>query len=145
TLHLFNNILYTENVLANQVTHDVNPKRSISGISVDQKPVYPQFVCEHSHDGKKKRTEFGQLFHILEYIWSSDDTKISSISRSNNMSHDAATRNCEKLVSVGLVTREVTYDAKRYRLTSQGRSFLTDCRNFGDILCRYNLCHTLYC
>ena len=130
--------------MINQIAHDGNYKRSIAGNSVDLKSIYSQSTCEHSYDGKKKRTEFGQLFQILEYIWSSDDTKISSISRSNNMSHDSATRNCEKLVSVGLVTREVTYDAKRYRLTSEGRSFLNDCRNFGDILCRYDMCHTLY-
>lgn len=133
-----------ENVLASQATQDENHKELIAGNNVDQKSVYSQSACEHSCEGKKKRTEFGQLFQILEYIWSSDDTKISSISRSNNMSHDAATRNCEKLVGVGLVTREVAYDAKRYRLTSNGRSFLNDCRNFGDILCRYDMCHTLY-
>ncbi|WP_157927412.1 winged helix-turn-helix domain-containing protein [Candidatus Nitrosotalea okcheonensis] len=123
-------------------THDENFKRSI--VDNDQKSVYSRSNYEYSYGGKKKRTELGQLLQILEYIGSSNNTQISSIARSNNMSHDAATRNCEKLVSVGLVTGETINDNKRYRLTSEGRSFLNECRNFEDILCRYNLCHALY-
>ena len=135
---------YQENILSNNTVHVGNPKRSIGDNTIDQKSVYLQSSYKSSYDCRKKRTELGQLFQILEYIWSSDNTQISSIARSNNMSHDAATRNCEKLVNVGLVIREITYDAKRYRLTSEGRSFLNDCRNFGDILCKYNMCHALY-
>ncbi len=125
-------------------THNGNSKRSIADNNLDQKSVYSQPSHEYQYDSRKKRTELGQLLQILEYIRSSDNTQISSIARSNNMSHDAATRNCEKLVNVGLVTGETNHDNKRYKLTSEGRSFLNDCRNFEDILCRYNLCHALY-
>jgi predicted transcriptional regulator len=130
--------------LDNHTTHHGNSKRSIANNNIDQKSVYPQSGCKYSFDSKKKRTEFGQLLQILEYIGSTDDTIISSISRSNNMSHDTATRNCEKLVSVGLVTRETNNDVKKYKLTSEGIFFLNDCRNFEDVLCRYDLCYTLY-
>lgn len=126
----------------NHTRHDVDYKRSIT--NNNDKSTYLQSGCKYSFDSKKKRTEFGQILQILEYIGSTDDTIISSISRSNNMSHDAATRNCEKLVSVGLVIRETSNDIKKYKLTSEGILFLNDCRNFGDILCRYELCYTLY-
>lgn len=125
-------------------THHGNSKRSIANNNIDQKSVYSQSDYKYSFDSKKKRTELGQLLQILEYIGSTDDTIISSISRSNNMSHDAATRNCEKLVSVRLVTRETNNDFKKYKLTSEGISFLNDCKHFGDILRRYDLCYTLY-
>ena len=134
---------YQESILSDNTVHNENPKRSIAD-NFDQNSVYSQSGREYKYDNKKKRTELGQLLQILEYIWSSNNTQISSIARSNNMSHDAATRNCEKLVSVGLVAGETSHDTKRYRLTSQGRSFLDDCRNFEDILCKYNLCHALY-
>ena len=143
--HLHNTFLitfYQENILHDHRTHDGNFKRSIA--DNDLKSVYSRPNYEYQYGGRKKRTELGQLLQILEYIGSSDNTQISSISRSNNMSHDTATRNCEKLVSVRLVTGETIGDNKRYKLTSEGRSFLNECRNFGDILCRYNLCHTLY-
>jgi len=130
--------------LSNNVTHFGNSNGSIGDDNIDQKSVYLQSTYKYSYEGRKKRTELGQLFQILEYVGSSDNTQISSIARSNNMSHEAATRNCEKLVSVGLVTREITRDAKRFRLTSDGRSFLNECRNFGDVLCKYNMSHTLY-
>ena len=130
--------------MTDHTTHDGNSKRSIAGNNSDQKSVYSQSNREYSYDGRKKRTELGQILQILEYIGSSDNTQISSIARSNNMSHDAATRNCEKLVNVGLVTEETNHDNKRYKLTSGGRSFLNDCKNFEDILCKYSLCHALY-
>lgn len=133
---------YPENILDDHMAHYGHFKGSIA--DDDQKSVYSRPAYEYQYGGRKKRTELGQLLQILEYIGSSDNTQISSISRSNNMSHDAATRNCEKLVSVGLVTGETVNDNKRYKLTSEGRSFLSDCRNFEDILCRHNLCHALY-
>ena len=112
--------------------------------NIDKNSVYSQSGRKYQYDNKKKRTELGQLLQILEYIWSSNNTQISSIARSNNMSHDTATRNCEKLVSVGLVAGETIHDTKRYKLTGEGRAFLDDCRNFEDILCKYNLSHALY-
>ena len=120
-----------------------NSKRSIADDNFDQKSVHSQ-SGECPQDGKKKRTELGQLLQILEYIGSSDNTQISSIARCNNMSHDAATRNCEKLVRVRLVTEETVRDYKRYKLTNEGRSFLNDCKSFEDILCRHNLHNMLY-
>lgn len=133
-----------KNTLPNHAVHDRNHKRSIVNNGIDKKSIHPQAACEHSHDDRKKRTGFGQFFQILEYLLTSDDTKISSISRCNNMSHDTATRNCEKLVSMGLVTTEIMYDTKIYRLTSDGRSFIADCQHFRNILCGYNMCHMLY-
>ena len=99
---------------------------------------------DYNYDSKKKRTELGQLLQILEHLYSSDNVQISSIARFTNMSHEAATRNCEKLVQAGLVVREITNNSKKYKLTSNGISFLGYCRNFGDILCKYNLGYALY-
>ena len=129
--------------MCNHTTYGENSERSITNNHHEQKTMYSQSSCKYVYDGRKKRTEFGQLLQILEYLGSTDDVIISSISRSNNMSHDAATRNCEKLVSVGLVKRETTSDNKKFKLTSDGISFLNDCRNFRDILCNRGLCHTL--
>ena len=130
-------------MLSDNTIHNGDSKRSIAD-NFDQNSVYLQSGHEYRSDNKKKRTELGQLLQILEYIWSSNNTQISSIARSNNMSHDTATRNCEKLVSVGLVAEETSRDVKKYKLTNEGRSFLNDCRNFEGILCKYNLCHALY-
>lgn len=109
-----------------------------------QKPIYSQVIDEYQFSNKKKRTELGQLLQILAHLRSSNNTQISSIARFANMSHDAATRNCEKLVNAGLVVREVAYNSKKFKLTSEGLSFLDDCGSFEDILCRYNLGSTLY-
>lgn len=108
-----------------------------------QKSIYSQVVYEDKHISKKKRTELGQLFQIMEYIQSSNNTQISSVARFANMSHEAATRNCKKLVNAGLVVRETAYNTK-YKLTSEGMSFLNDCRNFADVLYRNNLGDVLY-
>jgi predicted transcriptional regulator len=137
-------MIYQHRTLDSHTIYDGNSKRSVANNNTDQKSVYPQSGCKYSFDIKKKRTELGQLLQILEYIESTDDTIISSISRSNNMSHDTATRNCEKLASVGLVTRETSNGIKKYKLTSKGISFLNDCRNFEDILYRYDLHYSLY-
>jgi predicted transcriptional regulator len=109
-----------------------------------QKSIYSQVIYEDKYNSKKKRTELGQLLQIMEYIQSSNNTQISSVARFANMSHEAATRNCKKLVNAGLVVRETAYNNTKYRLTSEGISFLNDCRNFGDILYRNNLGDILY-
>ena len=106
--------------------------------------MYSKMTDDYNYDSKKKRTELGQLLQILEHLYSSDNVQISSIARFTNMSHEAATRNCEKLVQAGLVVREITNNSKKYKLTSNGISFLGYCRNFGDILCKYNLGYALY-
>ena len=146
-IHLHNTFLitfYPENTLSDNPVHNSNSRRSITDNNFNHKSIYSQSSCGYLHDRRKKRTELGQLLQILKYVGSSDNTQISSIARSNNMSHDAATRNCEKLVSAGLVTEETVRDCKRYKLTNEGRSFLNDCKNFEDVLCRHNLCNMLY-
>ncbi|MGI0088449.1 MAG: winged helix-turn-helix domain-containing protein [Nitrosotalea sp.] len=109
-----------------------------------QKSVYSQVIEEHLYQNKKKRTELGQLVQILEYLRSSNDTIISSVSRFTNMSHNSATRNCEKLVNAGLASKEITGNNKKYRVTSEGFLFLDNCKNFWDILSRYKLSDLLY-
>ena len=106
--------------------------------------VYSQIADGYNSDSKKKRTELGQLLQILEHLYSSNYTQISSIARFTNMSHETATRNCEKLVKSGLVVLEIVDNSKKYKMTSDGMSFLGYCRNFGDILGRYDLAHVLY-
>jgi len=105
---------------------------------------YSQLVYHYLHNGRKKRTELGQLIQVLEYLLSSGNMIISSIARYTNMSHQSATKNCEKLVKAGLLSRELIYNNRRYRLTGDGISFLNDCRDFGDILGRYRLSDALY-
>ncbi|MDE2591177.1 MAG: hypothetical protein KGL95_16085 [Patescibacteria group bacterium] len=109
-----------------------------------QKSIYSQVIYEGKNNNRKKRTELGQLLQIIEYIQSSNNTQISSVARFANMSHEAATRNCKKLVNAGLVVRETAYNNTKYRLTSEGISFLNECRNFGDVLCKNNLGDVLY-
>jgi predicted transcriptional regulator len=109
-----------------------------------QRPVYSQLAEGYQYNVKKKRTELGQLVQILEHLRSSNDTLITSIARFTNMSHDSATRNCEKLVNAGLVLREISYNNRKYKVTSEGISFLNDLRNLGDILYRYKLSDLLY-
>jgi predicted transcriptional regulator len=105
-----------------------------------QKPIiYSQLAESYLYNGRKKRTELGQIIQILEYVRSSTDTIISSIGRYANMSHSAATKNCERLAEAGLLSREFTYNNRKYRLTSEGISFLNDCRNFGNVLRTHKL------
>lgn len=122
--------------------HVWNYTRLFAGEYVSQKSVH--FKMADEYDGSKKRTELGQLLKILESLYSSGDMKISSIARFTNMSHDAATRKCEKLVKAGLVVQEIANNNKKYMLTSDGISFLQSSRNFVDILNMYNLGHVLY-
>ena len=97
------------------------------------------------YQGRKKRTELGQLIQILEYIGSSGETIITSIARHANMSHCPATQNCEKLIGGGLIEVNISDNSRKYRLTSDGRAFLNYCRNFEDVLKTYKLndllCH----
>lgn len=104
-----------------------------------QDSIYQQVTSTFKLNGKK-RTEFGQLLQIMEHLKTSDNNQISSISRYANMSHGTATRNCEKLVKCGLLE----YDGKKYRLTSEGIAFLTNCKNFEMFLSRYDLAYVLY-
>ena len=111
----------------------------------NQKPtVHSQLVEALAHNSKKKRTELGQLIQILEYIRSSTDTIISSIGRYANMSHSVATKNCERLAEAGLLSREITHNNRKYRLTGEGISFLNDCKNFEDALYTRKLNDVLY-
>jgi predicted transcriptional regulator len=117
----------------------------INNNSKNQKPtIYSELIGRYTQDGRKKRTELGQIIQILEYIRSSTDTIISSIGRYANMSHSVATKNCERLAEAGLLSRELTYNNRKYRLTSDGISFLNDCRNFGDVLREHKLNDVLY-
>ena len=97
------------------------------------------------YQGRKKRTELGQIIQILEYIGSSGETIITSIARHANMSHCPATQNCEKLIGGGLIEVIISDNSRKYRLTSDGRTFLNYCRNFEDVLKTYKLndllCH----
>jgi predicted transcriptional regulator len=113
-------------------------------MSRQESTVYSQLVDTYLSNDRKKRTELGQLIQVLEYLLSSGDIIISSIARYTNMSHCRATKICEKLVNADLISREVTYNNKRYRITSEGISFLKDCKDFRDILCRYRLPDALY-
>ncbi len=110
-----------------------------------QKSMPQQFVQSVRYEGKKKRTELGQLIQILEHLGSSGETIITSIARHANMSHCLATQNCERLIGSGLIERTVSDTSRKYRLTNEGRSFLNYCRNFEDILGTYKLsdmlCH----
>lgn len=108
-----------------------------------QKSIHLQFEPSNRYEGKKKRTELGQLIRILEYLESSGQTILSSISRYANMSHCIAAQNCEKLISTGLIQRTVFDTSKKYRLTSDGRIFLEYCRNFENTLERYKLSELL--
>ena len=123
-----------------------NYKRLLSEYNMNRQElsIYSHLTERSKYDGKKKRTELGQIIQILEYIRSSTDTIISSIGRYANMSHSAATKNCERLAEIGLLSREITYSNRKYRLTSEGMSFLNDCRNFEDILHEYKLNDVLY-
>ena len=111
----------------------------------EQKPtIYPQLAESYPYNSKKKRTELGQIIQILEYVRSSTNTIISSIGRYANMSHSVATKNCERLAEVGLLSREITHNNRKYRLTSEGISFLNDCRNFESALYTHKLNDVLY-
>lgn len=111
----------------------------------NQKPTtYPQLAEIHPYNSKKKRTELGQIIQILEYTRSSTDTIISSIGRYANMSHSIATKNCERLAEVGLLSREITHNNRKYRVTSEGISFLNDCRDFKNALYTHKLSDVLY-
>ncbi len=101
--------------------------------------VYSQLDTRCKFNSRKKRTEIDQLVQILQHLRSSGDTIITSIARFTNMSHDSATRNCEKLVGAGLVAKELSYNNRKYKLTSEGRSFLDDYKKFADLLGRYRL------
>jgi predicted transcriptional regulator len=105
--------------------------------------VYSQLVEQYQYNGKK-RGQLGQLIQILEHLLYSNDTIISSIARFTNMSHCSATRNCEKLIKAGFVLREPDFQNRRYRLTSEGVFFLNNCKNFRDLLCKYQLSDALY-
>ena len=59
------------------------------------------------------------------------------------MSHCSAIRNCEKLITAGLVLRYQASNNQRYKLTSEGVFFLNNCRDFRDLLCKYQLSDTL--
>jgi len=113
-------------------------------VNGQESAVYSHLVNRYLSTGRKKRTELGQLIQVLENLRSSGGMIISSIARYTNMSHYTANKNCETLLKAGLVSRELTFGNKRYRLTSDGMSFLNDCRNFGDVLYRYRLSGTLY-
>jgi predicted transcriptional regulator len=111
----------------------------------NQKPtIYSQLAKNYLYNSKKKRTELGQIIQILEYIRTSTNTIISSIGRYANMSHSVATKNCERLAEVGLLSREITHNNRKYRLTSEGMSFLNDCRNFESALYTHKLNDVLY-
>lgn len=91
-IHLHNTFLitfYPENTLSDNPVHNSNSRRSITDNNFNHKSIYSQSSCGYLHDRRKKRTELGQLLQILKYVGSSDNTQISSIARSNNMSHDA--------------------------------------------------------
>jgi predicted transcriptional regulator len=104
-----------------------------------------QFAQSVRYEVRKKRTELGQLIQILEHLGSSGETIITSLARHANMSHCLAAQNCEKLICAGLIEKTVSDNNKKYRLTSEGRSFLNYCRNFEDVLRTYKLnnllCH----
>lgn len=104
--------------------------------------IYSQ-LTEQTQNNKKKRGQLDQLIQILEYLRYSDDNIISSIARFTNMSHCSATRNCEKLITAGLILRYNGSNNKRYKLTNEGIFFLNSCRNFRDLLCKYQLSDTL--
>ena len=111
----------------------------------NQKPTtHSQLSESYPYNSKKKRTELGQIIEILEYIRSSTDTIISSIGRYANMSHSVATKNCERLAEAGLLSREITHNNRKYRLTSEGISFLNDCKNFESALYTHKLNDVLY-
>lgn len=122
--------------------HIWNYTRLFVDENMSQKSVH--FKMADEYDSRKKRTELGQLLQILECLYSSSDMKISLIARFANMSHDAATRKCEKLVKAGLIVQEIANNNKKYMLTSDGISFLQYSRNFVDILSRYNLGYVLH-
>ena len=121
-----------------------NYKRLFSGYGMTNQElsIYPQLI-EQTQQNKKKRGQLDQLIQILEHLQYSSDAIISSIARFTNMSHCAATRNCEKLIGAGLVLRYDASNNRRYKLTSEGMLFLNNCRNFRDILCKYQLSETL--
>ncbi|HEV2193873.1 MAG TPA: winged helix-turn-helix domain-containing protein [Nitrosopumilaceae archaeon] len=104
--------------------------------------IYSQSIEQNQYN-KKKRGQLDQLIQILEHLRYSGDNIISSIARFTNMSHCAATRNCEKLIKAGLVLRYHASNNRRYKLTSEGIFFLNNCRNFRDLLCKYQLSDTL--
>lgn len=92
---------------------------------------------------RKKRGQLDQLIQILEYLRYTNNAIISSIARLTNMSHFSATKNCEKLIKAGLVLRYDTSNNKQYKLTSEGIFFLNNCKNFKDLLSKYQLSDTL--
>ncbi len=104
--------------------------------------IYSQLIEQNQHS-RKKRGQLDQLIQILEHLRYSSDAIISSIARFTNMSHCSATRNCEKLIRAGLVLRYDASNNRRYKLTSEGIFFLNNCKNFRDILCKYQLSDTL--
>jgi len=112
-------------------------------VNRQESPVYSQLVEQYQYCGKK-RGQLGQLIQILEHLSYSSDTIISSIARFTNMSHCSATRNCEKLIKAGFVLKEPDFQNRRYKLTSEGRFFLNYCKNFRDLLCKYQLSDALY-
>jgi|SRR5579864_2274425 len=104
--------------------------------------IYSQSTDQNQFN-KKKRGQLDQLIQILEYLRYSDDNIISSIARFTNMSHCSATKNCEKLIKSGLVLRFHTSNNRRYKLTNDGMFFLNSCRNFRDLLGKYQLSDAL--
>jgi len=96
-------------------------------------------LIEQNQYNKKKRGQLDQLIQILEHLRYSGDNIISSIARFTNMSHCSATKNCEKLIKAGLVLRYHASNNKRYKLTDEGVFFLNNCKNFRDLLCKYQL------
>ncbi|HWY33233.1 MAG TPA: winged helix-turn-helix domain-containing protein [Nitrosopumilaceae archaeon] len=104
--------------------------------------IYPQLIEQNQHN-KKKRGQLDQLIQILEHLRYSGDNIISSIARFTNMSHCSATRNCEKLIKAGLVLRYDASNNRRYKLTNEGMLFLNNCKNFQDLLCKYQLSDAL--
>ena len=104
--------------------------------------IYSQLIEQNPYN-KKKRGQLDQLIQILEHLQHSGDNIISSIARFTNMSHCSAIRNCEKLIQSGLVLRYSVSNNQRYKLTEEGILFLNNCRNFIDILYKYQLNDTL--
>jgi predicted transcriptional regulator len=121
-----------------------NYKRLFSGYSMTRQElsIYPQLIEQNQHN-KKKRGQLDQLIQILEHLQYSSDAIISSIARFTNMSHCSATRNCEKLIKAGLVLRYDASNNRRYKLTNEGILFLNNCKNFQDLLCKYQLSDAL--
>ena len=115
---------------------------SVYDMTRQELSIYSQLIKQNQHN-KKKRGQLDQLIQILEHLRYSGDNIISSISRFTNMSHCSATKNCEKLIKAGLVSRYYDSNNRRYKLTSEGVFFLNNFKVFRELLCKYQLSDTL--